>query len=187
MRGQDVVAGRILDADELILRRCLARVQDLDRILLAVGQVDEHRTEVPDALGVLQRLLDDLGVGLLQPALADIHDEPGMGAVDEVAPAKQRRPFVQEGRLQRAQIFRHAIDLLVEPGLHAVEDRAVLEPVLLHEAGQEDERPLLNASARIARQPGHRQTRGRHRVQAPEAGSRQVLPDAGPRTARHFP
>lgn len=60
-----------------------------------------------------------------------IEDEPGMAAVVVVAPAEQRGRLIQPGRLQRGQVLRQAVDLLVHIGLDHVADRAWCEFVFL--------------------------------------------------------
>ncbi|MNI75774.1 hypothetical protein D3C73_1319560 [compost metagenome] len=97
MRGQHVVARCALHSDELVLGGGFAGVQDLNAVLLPVGQVHEDGLEVADALRSLQHRPQGVGVAFLQAAFPHIHDEPRMGAVDVVAAAKQGRVLVQEG------------------------------------------------------------------------------------------
>ncbi|MCY1525909.1 hypothetical protein D9M68_609100 [compost metagenome] len=131
MRGQLVVAGHVLDVPELVLGGHLGDRQQLDAVLLAVWRVHEKVPEIARPLAVLERLAQLVDVLLLLRGVGHVKDEAGVAAILIVAPPEERGRLVEPGGIERRQVFRQPVHLLVNVRLQQVKDAARLEGVLV--------------------------------------------------------
>lgn len=101
LRGEHVVAGEVLDVHEFILGSHIGDRHDRDSILLPIGDLDEHVLESADALGLAELLFDLLAGFAIGQRFRQIEDEPGMRAVEVIAPAEQRGVLIKQIGQQR--------------------------------------------------------------------------------------
>lgn len=86
--------------------------------------------KLPPPLRIFQCRADGIDVFLAGPVIGKVHDEPGVTAVVVVAPPEQGGALIQPGALQRAEIFRQPINLLIDIGLAQMPDTAGFEWML---------------------------------------------------------
>lgn len=129
VRGQLVVARDALDVEKLVLGGHVRHGQDLDAVLLAVRRVHEQVAEVARSLAVAHGLAQVVHVLRVGGGVRHVENETGMRAVLVVLAAEQGGRLVEPGRLQRAQVLRHAVQFLIHVRLHQVEHAALVELV----------------------------------------------------------
>lgn len=80
-------------------------------------------------------LADVVHVLLVLRSLGHVHDEACVATIDIVLAAKQRGGLIQQGGGDGGQVFRQAVNLLVQVRLHQVEDATFGELVGLRGQG----------------------------------------------------
>jgi hypothetical protein len=100
--------------------------------------MQEQVAEVARPLRVLQGLAQGRDIQLLHPGFADVEDEPGVAAVEVVAPPEQGGVFVEQAGLQRRYVFGHAVNLLKRVRLQNVMHAAQQMGLVGQQAGLDE-------------------------------------------------
>ena len=129
MRGQLIVARDALDVEKLVLGGHVGHRQNLDAVLFAVRRVHEQVAEVARPLAVAHGLVQVIHVLRIRRGIRHVEHETGVRTVLVVLAAEQGGRLVEPGRLQRAQVLRHAVQFLVHVRFHQVEHTALVELV----------------------------------------------------------
>ena len=143
VRCQHVFTAGALDRGEIVLGRNLAHRNQLQAIGLAVGCVHEQVAEVARAFRPAELVTQRVDIARPHCSIGQVHDEARVAAVVIVAAAEHGGRLVEQRGLQRAQILRQPVDLLIDVGLAQVKDAALRELVRLLPALHEEVPPIL--------------------------------------------
>ncbi|MOA35150.1 hypothetical protein D3C78_1565780 [compost metagenome] len=83
--------------------------------------------------------------------VGDVHDVPRVRAVLVILATKQGGGFIQPGGIERAQVFRHPVQLLINVRLKQMEHRAGRKFVRVREARHVPVDAILDATAGVFR------------------------------------
>lgn len=125
--GDHVVAGDVLDLLQLVFGLKVAHRDDLNGVLFAVGDVDEHRAEVTHTLARADLFAQVVFVFFRQIRVVGVEDVARVCAVAVVAAAEQGRGFVEQQRLQPAEVVRYAVNGLLDVVVHDVGDLVLVK------------------------------------------------------------
>jgi len=147
--GSDhIVARDVLHLLQLVLGLKIPYRNDLDRVFLAVGDVDEHRSEVAHALAGADLGAQVVFVFLGKVRVVGVEDVARVRAIAVVAPAEQGRGFVEQKCLQAAQVIGYAVDVLFYVVVQDVFDFVLVE---VHElvVPQQHPEPAVDLHAHV--------------------------------------
>lgn len=146
MGVQQVGGADLFDVEEIILCRHLAERHNLDTVGLPVRRLEEQVFKVPHAFRVAHRFAQRLNIGIVLRCVGDIHDIARVCAVLIILAAEQRGGLVQPRGVERRQIFRHPIQLLIDIRLQQVKNAVGRERVRLSERLHEPVNARVNAA-----------------------------------------
>ena len=116
MGGQHIVTADALHRQEFILGGDFGDGDQLQPIFFTAGSIEEQVAEIARPLAVAQSIAQRIDVSLVLKRIGGIEDIAGVAAVFVITATEQGRRLVQQRTLNRRQIARHAIDVLVDVG-----------------------------------------------------------------------
>lgn len=123
MRIEQVSGAHLLDVKKIILRGDFTQRHDLNAVRFPVRGVEKQVFKIPEAFRVAHRGAERLDVGAALRRVGHVHYVTRMRAVLVILATKQRGGLIQPGGIERAQVFRHPVELLIDIGLKQMAHR----------------------------------------------------------------
>lgn len=124
MGAEKVVAAGLLNVEEIVFRCHLAERHNLDPVRLAVRREHKQVSEVAQPFRVAHRLAHPVNVAATLRRFGHVEDVPGVGTILVILAAEQRRRLIQPDGVKCAEVFRQAVQLLIDVRLQQVKHAA---------------------------------------------------------------
>lgn len=123
MSIEQVSVAHLPNVKKIILRGDFTQRHDLNAIRFPVRGVEKQVFEIPEPFRVSHRGAQRLDVGAALRRVGHVHDVTRVRAVLVILATKQRGGFIQLDGIERAQVIRHPVELLIDIGLKQMKHR----------------------------------------------------------------
>ncbi|GEE73393.1 hypothetical protein EC142370_04755 [Escherichia coli O145:H34] len=149
MRIKQVSGAGFFDIKKIVLRCHFTERDNFNTVGFSLWGVEKQVFKVVAAFRLHHVFAKHFDIVAILHGIGDVHDVSGMCAIFVILAAEQRGRLIQPGRVKGAEIFRQAVQLLINIRLQQVKHGAGREGCRLVEGRHPPVNILLHATAGI--------------------------------------